>query len=70
MRKIFYMLTRLTWTQGADEAGEYEDDGDQSMLDLIAGTGRQKEAKATDEAPGGGKREDKKRSGKGKGGEK
>lgn len=39
-------------------------------MDLISGFGKEKEIKIEDEAPGGGVREEKKRSGKGKGGEK
>lgn len=46
---------------------------DESLMDLISGFGMQKEAQAgtgEDERPGGGVREEKRRSGKGKGGEK
>ncbi len=45
---------------------------EESLLDLISGYGREKEAKAEDEdeAPAGGAREESRRSGKGKGGEK
>ena len=46
-----------------------ESDGD-SLMDLISGFGKEKEAKTVDEKPGGGSREESRRSGKGKGGEK
>ena len=44
-------------------------DREESLMDLISGFGKEKEAMSGDEAPGGAVREEKKRSGKGKGGE-
>ena len=43
---------------------------EEGLMDLISGFGREKEVKRGDEAPGGASREEAKRSGKGKGGEK
>lgn len=54
---------------GVEENMARESDAD-SLMDLISGFGKEKEAKTVDEKPGGGSREESRRSGKGKGGEK
>lgn len=52
------------------EGSRAEGFGEESLMDLISGFGKEKEAKKIDEAPAGGVKEEKRRSGKGKGGEK